>query len=118
MRVFPPPMETAFEHGEEASDHRLVFPLLSFKYLFKVQKGMGETEPTGVLNTLTFKQKRKNNSKWTSSDKEMERDTGGGVGNSTQMGTRRQKAHLGLGDRPGHTGSIWGRAGRSEVLNN
>lgn len=92
--------------------------MLCFKYLFKVQKGTGETEPTGGLNTLTFRQKQKNNSEYTSSDMETEQDTGGDTGNSTQMGTRRQKALLGLGDRLGHTGSIWGRVGESEVLNN
>jgi hypothetical protein len=70
--IFSPSAETAFEHREEASNHRLVFPLLSFKYLFKVQKGMGKTEPSGGLNTLTFRQKRKNNSKCTSSDKKTE----------------------------------------------
>lgn len=65
--IFPPQprLQPALEHCEEASDHSLSVLLLSFKYLFKVQKG---------LDTLTLRQKQKNDSEYTSGD---ERDTEG-----------------------------------------
>lgn len=73
---FPPQprLQPALEHCEEASDHSLSVPLLSFKYLFKVQKGTRETKPTEGLDTLTLRQKQKNDSEYTSGD---ERDTEG-----------------------------------------
>lgn len=70
------------------------------------------------MNTLTFRQRRKDKSEYTSSDREDREEQRGHRKQRSDGDPTTQKAHLGLGVRKGYMGRIWGRVGGSEVLNN